>query len=238
MPAAQRAIAVLMIAIATLAAACQRSTFPIAPVRLAVGGQAQIVYLAVPLATRLGHFAAEGVEVEVHDFPGGAKSLEALWGGSVDVVCGFYDHTIQMAAEGRALKSFVTMLRYPGFVAVVAPHAAERIRSVKDLAGATVGVTSPGSSSHLFLNYLLARHGVSPDAVSTTGIGSTATAIAAVTRNRVDAAIMFDPAVLPNAQTRARSAYPRRYPHRSRRPRMVRSRGVPRLRALLHGSVD
>ena len=47
-------------------------------------------------------------------FQGGAKALQALVGGSADVVSGYYDHTIQMAAEQRELVAFVTMLRYPG----------------------------------------------------------------------------------------------------------------------------
>jgi len=70
-------------------------------VRLAVGGQNQMVYLPTTLAQELGFYREEGIEAELQDFAGGAKALQAAVGGSADVVSGFYDHTIQMAAEGR-----------------------------------------------------------------------------------------------------------------------------------------
>ncbi|MBI1789169.1 MAG: ABC transporter substrate-binding protein [Acidobacteria bacterium] len=168
------------------------ATFP--EVRVAVGGQQQFVYLPATLAQRLGYYQAEGVRVTLEDFPGGSKALEALLGGSADVVCGFYDHTIQMAAEGRPLQAFVSLARSPGFALVVSP-VAKNVRRVEDLKGATVGVTAPGSSSHLLLRFLLSKHGLAPDAASATAIGSAATAVAAVARGKVDAAMMFDPAI-------------------------------------------
>ncbi len=172
-------------------------------VRIAVGGQGLLVYLPTTLAAQLGHYRAEGLNVTIQDFPGGAKALQALVGGSADVVSGYYDHTIQMAAEGRRLKAFVTMLRYPGLVAAVSPAAQGRITSVEDFAGAVVGVTAPGSSTHFFVNHLLATHGLPPDAISVTGIGGTATAVAAMERGMVDVGILLDPAV---TQLQARNA--------------------------------
>ena len=93
---------------------------------MAVGGQAQLVYLPVTLAAQLGYYHDEGLEVELHDFPGGSKALEALLGGSADVVAGFFDHTVQMAAEGKHVRSFVAMLRYPGLALIVSPAASRR----------------------------------------------------------------------------------------------------------------
>jgi NitT/TauT family transport system permease protein len=106
-----------------------------APVRVAIGGQTQMVYLPTTLTQELGFYKEEGVEVELQDFEGGAKALQALIGGSADVVSGFYDHTIQMAAEGRPLTAFVVMLRYPGLVLLTSPQAAGRITSVAALEG-------------------------------------------------------------------------------------------------------
>ena len=162
------------------------------PIRMAVGGQAQLIYLSATLGHELGYYYDEGLAVTLQDFPGGAKSLEALLGGSTDVVCGFYDHTIQMAAQGRELQAFVAMLRYPGLVAVAASPG---IATIGDLKGKIVGVSAPGSSTHMFLNYLLATHGLKAEDVSTASIGMSSTAVAAVTRRKVDAAIMTDPAL-------------------------------------------
>lgn len=162
------------------------------PVRIAVGGQAQLIYLSATLAQELGFYTDEGLNVTLQDFPGGQKSLESLIGGSTDVVCGFYEHTIQMAAQGRELRAFVTMLRYPGLVAVASGPG---IAKIKDLKGKVVGVSAAGSSTQMFLNYLLVTNGLKPDDVSIASIGMSATAVGAVTHGKVDAAIMTDPAL-------------------------------------------
>ena len=170
---------------------------PVEPidVTIGIGGQGSLVYLITTLAQQLGYYEEEGLNVELVDFQGGSRALEALLGGSVDVVSGFYDHTIQLAAQGRQLKAFVTMLRYPGLVLIVSPATSKNIQSIEDLKGAIVGVTSPGSSSHLFVNYLLVKHGLTPDDVSATAIGTTSSAIAAMEQGQVDVGSMIDPAV-------------------------------------------
>ena len=58
-----------------------------------------------------------------------------------------------------------------------------------------MGVSAPGSSTHMFLNYLLVKHGMKPEDVSNASIGMSATAVGAVTHNKVDAAVMTDPAL-------------------------------------------
>jgi NitT/TauT family transport system substrate-binding protein len=178
--------------------ACTRKrTAQALQVRLAVGGAAQLVYLPTTLAQQLGYYRDEGLEVTLQDFPGGSKALQALLGGSADVVSGFFDHTIQMAAlppgEARSLTAFVNMLQYPGLALVVSAKAKRPIRRLEDLASSTVGVTAPGSSTHFFLNYLLAKANIETAAVSVTGIGHGASALAALESGRVDAAIMTDP---------------------------------------------
>jgi NitT/TauT family transport system substrate-binding protein len=85
--------------------------------------------------------------------------------------------------------------RYPGFALVVAPSHNAAVKSIKDLAGKKVGVSAPGSSTDFFLKYMLAKNGVDPNSVAVIGIGLEATAVAAMERGLVDAAIMLDPAV-------------------------------------------
>lgn len=63
---------------------------------LAVGGQTTLYYLPLTVAERKGYFHDEGLEVEIQDFPGGAKALQALIGHSADVVSGAFEHTIVM----------------------------------------------------------------------------------------------------------------------------------------------
>ena len=43
--------------------------------RVAIGGQNQLVYLPTTLARELGFYREEGLDVELQDFPGGSKAL-------------------------------------------------------------------------------------------------------------------------------------------------------------------
>jgi len=163
-------------------------------VRIAVGGQNQLLYLPTTLARELGFYKDEGLAVDIQDFAGGSKALEALVGGSADLVSGFYDHTIQMAADGRELVAFVAMLRFPGLVLTTSPQRAGDLTRIEDLKGRLAGVTAAGSSTQMLLTYLLKKHGVDPGTVSVFSIGNAATAIAALERGKVDAGMMADPA--------------------------------------------
>jgi NitT/TauT family transport system substrate-binding protein len=76
-------------AVGVLSCARQADNSPkLVHVRVAVGGQNQMVYLPTTLAQELGFYKAEGLDVELQDFQGGAKALQALVGGSAEVVSG------------------------------------------------------------------------------------------------------------------------------------------------------
>ena len=164
-------------------------------ITLAVGGASCLCYLPTMLAKELGEYAKAGVNVDVVDFKGGSQSLQAVMGGSADVVSGYFDHTVNLAAKGQNLQSFVVYDRYPGFALVVSPKHTATIKSIKDLANKKVGVSAPGSSTDFFLKYILKKNGVDPNSIGVIGVGLGATAIASMEQGEIEAAIMLDPAV-------------------------------------------
>ena len=164
-------------------------------VTLAVGGGSCLCYLPTMLAKQLGEYEKAGVNVEIVDFKGGSESLKAVIGGSADVVSGYFDHCVNLAAKGQHLQSFVVYDRFPGLVLVVSPKHTSEIKSVKDLVNKKVGVSAPGSSTDFFLKYLLSKNGVDPNSVAVIGVGLGATAVAAMEQGQIDAAVMLDPAV-------------------------------------------
>src|SRR5215472_13374546 len=166
-----------------------------AKVTIAVGGAGCLCYLPTVLADQLGEFKKAGIEVETVNFKGGSQALTAVLGGSADVVSGYFDHCVNLAAKNQALQAFVVYDRFPGFALVVAPKNSGMIGAVKDLAGKKVGVSAPGSSTEFFLKYILAKNGIDPNSVGVVGIGLEATAVANMEQGSVDAAIMLDPAV-------------------------------------------
>lgn len=164
-------------------------------ITIAVGGKAALFYLPLTIAERLGYFKEQGLNVQISDFPGGAKALQAMIGGSADVVSGGYDHVIHMNAKGQNLQAFVAQLATPALSLGVAKKHAQRYKSPKDLKGMKVGVTAPGSSTHLFLSYLLSSAGLSDEDVAVIGVGTGATAVAGVRGGDLDAIVNVEPAI-------------------------------------------
>jgi len=164
-------------------------------ITIAVGGKSLFYYLPLSVAERKGYFRDEGLEVEIPDFAGGAKALQALVGGSADFVSGAYEHTINMAAKKQPIKAVVLQLRFSAIELVMPKDRAARYRGGRDLKGLKIGVTAPGSSTNMFVDNLLVKDGLKPSDVSIVGVGAGAGAVAAMEKGEIDALANLDPVV-------------------------------------------
>jgi NitT/TauT family transport system substrate-binding protein len=171
-----------------------RKTSDATSVRLALPKN-PVFYLPAYLARELGYFQAEGISVDIQDLPGGAKNIQAMLGGSADLIGAVYEHTLWLAAENRPTRCFALFIDRPGLMLVVSPLAAKTVRTIADLKGKNVGVATPGSQSHFFLNYLLEKGKMSAEDVSAVGIGMGTAAVAAIERGKVDAAAVTGSAI-------------------------------------------
>jgi NitT/TauT family transport system substrate-binding protein len=138
-------------------------------VRLGVANKSHLYYLPLTLAERRGYFRDYGLDVAIADFEGGAQSLDALLEGTVDVVTGAYEHTLRMQAKGQDVRAVIELGRFPGIV--LALRKDKPYRSAADLRGLKIGVTAPGSSTHFFVLYLMAKAGLAPADASFVGVG-------------------------------------------------------------------
>ena len=154
-----------------------------------------LTYLPVIIADRKGYFKDEGLSVEISAFPGGSKALEALLGGSLDMVSGAYSNTLTMAAKGQKLVEFVEQIRCPGFALAVSKRKMAGFKGPQDMKGWNIGVSSPGSSTHMVLNYILSKYGLAPTDVSVIGVGTSAGAVAAMRAGSIDAVLNSDPVI-------------------------------------------
>ena len=178
-----------------LATGAQAQKPEMTKVHLGVGGKTSLYYLPLTVTEKLGYFKEAGLDVEISDFQGGAKSLQALMGGSVQVVTGSFDHTIQIQAKGERIVALVQMGRFPGFALALRKEKADAYKSPKDLKGMKIGVTAPGSSTHFMVLYMMAQAGLKAEDASFIGIGSGNTVVAAVKRGEVDAISNADPMI-------------------------------------------
>ena len=164
-------------------------------VHIAVGGKTALYYLPLTITERLGYFKDEGLNVRISDFAGGTRSLEAVVGGSADVVAGAYEHTINMQSRRQHFQEFVLTGSAPQITVAIASRLAAQYKSPKDLKGLKVGISAPGSSTNMVINYVAAQGGLKPTDFSVIGVGAGATVVAAVDQGRVDVISQTDPAV-------------------------------------------
>jgi NitT/TauT family transport system substrate-binding protein len=191
MPARYAALlALLIVALPADAANLEKPSL-----RIAVGGKALVAYLPLTIAEQRGYFRQEGLDIEISDFQAGNKALEALVGGSVDIGCGAYEHTIYMAAKGIALKAIALQANSFGFVVGVQKDKAPSYHALSDLKGMKIGVTGPGSASAMGLRMLLAKASLTADDVAIIGVGGGPGAVAAVKSGKLDAIANFDPVI-------------------------------------------
>jgi len=162
-------------------------------IAIAVGGKAGFYYLPLTIAEQLGYFKAEGLDIEISDFAGGARALQALVGGSADVVSGAYEHTINMQSKNQFIQAFVLQGRAPQIAVGVSTKAMPNYRGVADLKGKRIGVSAPGSSTNMVANLILSRAGLKPGDVSFVGVGTSAGALAALRSGQIDAMSNIDP---------------------------------------------
>jgi len=181
----------LAVVFVVFAMACSKSS-DLTTVRIAVGGQNQFIYLPLTLADQLGYFKDEGLTVRISDLRGGSEALAALMGGSVDIVTGFYEHTVRARVQDKRLVMVTLFDRYPGLVLMVGKRHFDQVRTIQDLVGKPVGVTAAGSSTDQLVKYILRQNNLDAQAIPVV-TGGIATMMAALQQDHVWAGVTVDP---------------------------------------------
>lgn len=173
-------------------AACGNRNSGLTEVKVASGGHITH-FLPFDLANQLGYFEKEGLKLNVIYVQGGTATAQALLSGQVDFSTNSIDHAFKSAVQGKNnLRMVVLMNQTPGMVLLASTKYKEQLKSISDLNGMRLGVTSKGSATHMVLSYLLSRNGVSVDSVTLFNAGS-ATFSAALNRGEIQAGIALEP---------------------------------------------
>jgi NitT/TauT family transport system substrate-binding protein len=125
---------------------------------------------------------------------GGHAAVQALVSGGVDYAATSLDVAIQAYANaGANIRRFAVTGRLPLFAVVTAPKTADRIRSMKDLEGKTVGVTALGTADHALTLYLLKQAGADAQKVQFATMG--VNLLEALRQNQIDVGLVQEPAL-------------------------------------------
>ena len=162
---------------------------------LAVTGKASFPYLPLTIAERQGFFAAEGLTVDVREFPDSAAALQAVLEGSAHMLSGGYDLVVAQRLRGEYLASILVQGLTPQMVLGVSRRSLAEYRSLSDLRGRRIGITGLGTPSHRMARLALARASVSEQEVRFVSLPNPWAALEAYRSNHVDALCYGDPLI-------------------------------------------
>ncbi len=135
-----------------------------------------------------GFWREEGLDVEAILIRG-AVGMQALLGGSVDYTSAS-GSTIAAAVRGLPVKLVFISSAKPQFELMSQPQ----IKSVQDLKGKIVGISSRGGSNDLMLQIILQKNGLAPNKdVTVIIVGAQEESVIALRTGRIAAALITPP---------------------------------------------
>jgi NitT/TauT family transport system substrate-binding protein len=144
--------------------------------------------IPVNVGDQLGIFKKHGLDLKIVDFGGGSKMVQALAAGSIDIGDGAGTE-MAFIAKGAPMLAVCESAGPAPFLGVGVPWASP-VKTLEDLKGKVIGVSSPGSFSDWSGHQLARKFGWGPDGVKTVAIGGGPAPISAALRTHlVDAVI-------------------------------------------------
>lgn len=151
-----------------------------------------------PIVTQIGindgSFEKAGIKLDVQSFTSGADMVQALVGGSLDVVLGSYEHVLRQQKNGLGVKAYGEIFNGVGYALLVKKDS--KYQSLEDLKGTTLAVTKVGSLSDTGLREGLKEAKI--DAAKEVQIingGSGATMLAAIESGNVAGGMVSEPTI-------------------------------------------
>jgi NitT/TauT family transport system substrate-binding protein len=144
--------------------------------------------LPFKVAQLKGFWREEGLDVEVILIRG-AVGMQALLGGSVDYTSAS-GSTIAAAVRGLPVKLVFISSAKPMFELV----SQAQIKSIRELKGKIVGISSRGGSNDLMMQLILQKNGLAPNKdVTTIIVGAQDETVIALRTGRIAAALLTPP---------------------------------------------
>ncbi len=135
---------------------------------LAIGSSVHSLFsLPLYLAKEKGYFEAEGLNVEIINFSGGATATPALLGGSVVLQSAATENMLKVVAAGQPIKAVMTVQSTLNGAIVVPQKVADEIGpelGLEDVKGLSVGTLSRGGMADMAMRYIAAELGLDPEA--------------------------------------------------------------------------
>ena len=160
-----------------------------AQVKLRVGkAQAQtFAFVPADVGVEAGIFKKHGLDVEISNFGGDAKLLQALSADAIDIAMGG-GPTFAFIVKGAPMLAVGALADAPGTIMLVVLKDGP-VKTEDDLKGRTVSVSTTGSLTYWLGQELSRSHGWGNDGIKIAPLGSTTAQAAALKTRQIDGVI-------------------------------------------------
>ncbi len=156
--------------------------------RVGNAGRESFSFTPANVGQAAGIFDRHGLDLEIAGFGGDAKLQQAMAADAVDVGLGS-GPGMAFIAKGAPVKAIAAMAGPPLLFAVVV-RADGSVKSVDDLKGRKVAISTVGSATNWLMNEVSRQHGWGYDGFVQVPIGENSARIAALKSGAVDACVV------------------------------------------------
>ena len=160
-----------------------------AQMKLRVGkAQAQtFAFVPIDVGIESGIFKKNGLDVEISNFGGDARLLQALTADAIDIALGG-GPTLAFVAKGTPMLGVAALADAPGTIMLVVLKDGP-LKSEDDLKGRTVSVSTAGSLTYWLGQELSRSHGWGNDGIKIAPLGTPGAQVAALKTKQIDGVI-------------------------------------------------
>jgi len=158
------------------------------PLRVGKAGREAFSFVPADIGQRTGIFKRHGIDIEISNFGGDARLQQAMAADGIDVALGS-GPGLAFIVKGSPVKGIAAMAGPPLLFALVVRNDGT-IKSIDDLKGRNVGVSTVGSVTSWLVNEVSRQNGWGLDGMPLVPIGENATRIAALKTKSVDGCVV------------------------------------------------
>jgi len=156
--------------------------------RVGKAGREAFSFVPADVGLRMGIFRKHGLDLEIASFGGDARVQQALAADGIDIGLGS-GPGLAFLVKGAPAKGIAAMADPPLTFALVVRND-DSIKSLDDLKGKNVGVSTVGSATGWLVGETARRKGWGYEGIALTPIGDDAARVAAVKTKAIDAAVV------------------------------------------------
>ena len=156
--------------------------------RVGKAGRDAFSFVPVDVGSRTGLFKMHGLDLEISSFGGDARVQQAMAADGIDVGLGS-GPGLAFIVKGSPVKGIAAMADPPLTFALIV-RADDSVKTIGDLKGKKVGVSTVGSVTGWIVGEVSRQQGWGYEGIALTAIGDDATRAAALKTKAVDGAIV------------------------------------------------